>query len=485
MTEVKKSKFMWNVSIVIIAFVILAFGIAAMVQPHRVERYVKPLVIVHIIFTMSWLILFAYQSKLILAGNIGKHRKNLNVGLVLVFLITIQAMYLTYSWGSAARFIGESRDVVVFAILFLWSVRMANKGKMEWHKSLMFIACLNLINPAFTRFGFIVGWSIPVGLAVTNLIWIIVPIIRDKATNGSVHRATIVGILFTFLSNVIMLAIVLSPLMKPITEFMYPEGEPKAIPLPSDFPSTSEVPTIEVSMDSVSYNAPITLPAGYVTVNFTNKTKEMHSAHLIKLDKGYTEKEMINAYMQTQRTNAPRPDWMVHRGGTIAAPGSSAVTLFLEPGNYAWVCVMGDAEPHLAGYEHQAVKVEGKIDRAIKLKEADVTITMTDDKHELNPNIQAGSRALDVINTGSKYHLAAIAKLNEGATKEDVVNFYTTFQGPPPFVGVTATSAIGSGLTARLDLDFEPGNYVLFCMANAEGTFHLLEGAIREFTVNQ
>ena len=61
--------------------------------------------------------------------------------------------------------------------------------------------------------------------------------------------------------------------------------------------------------------------------------------------------------------------------------------------------------------------------------------------------------------------------------------WFTNYNGPPPARGIIATSAIGPELTARIKVDFDPGEYVLYCMANAEGKFHLLDGAITSFTV--
>jgi len=69
-----------------------------MVQPHRIERYFKPFVIIHIILSMGWLILFTHQSRLALKGQLDKHRKNITLATILVVLSTIIAVYITYAW---------------------------------------------------------------------------------------------------------------------------------------------------------------------------------------------------------------------------------------------------------------------------------------------------------------------------------------------------------------------------------------------------
>ncbi len=245
-----------------------------------------------------------------------------------------------------------------------------------------------------------------------------------------------------------------------------------------------EIPTLSVVITDSTFNAPDSVPAGYVKLKLSNNASGMHSAHLIKMDKDYTTEQLIKAYADSMRTGGVRPEWMTHRGGVISEQGESEIELLLEPGNYTWVCVMGDeAMPHFAGYEHKSLKVYGTIDKSQALEPANLTIKMTDENFELDNPIMKGKQAIDIVNTGSKYHLVAISKLNQGAMAEDVTNWFTNFNGPPPAKGIIATSAIGPELTARIIVDFEPGEYVLFCMANAEGKFHLLDGAITSFTV--
>lgn len=244
------------------------------------------------------------------------------------------------------------------------------------------------------------------------------------------------------------------------------------------------IPTAEVLIEPGLYDAPDSLTAGYVTIKMVNNTREMHSAHLIRLDDGYSSEQLIAAYADSSRTRGTRPDWMTHRGGPLGEPGTSSVTLDLQPGNYVWVCVMGpDTIPHFTGNEHQAVVVKEAETETVPLSEPDTEIHMTDENHELTQPLAAGKQSVEIKNTGSKYHLAAISKLNEGFSTEDYLNWFTAPNGPPPAKGVAATSAIGPGLSARLDLDLEPGEYVLFSFANADGIPHMFQGAVQSITV--
>lgn len=242
---------------------------------------------------------------------------------------------------------------------------------------------------------------------------------------------------------------------------------------------------IPVVITDDSFNAPDSVTAGYIKLRLFNNSSGMHSAHLIKLNNGYTTDQLISAYSDSMRTGGVRPQWMTHRGGLISDPGTSEIELFLDSGNYTWVCVMGDeTAPHFAGHEHKSLKVYRKIDKSQILDEPNLTIKMTDENFELDNPIVKGKQTIDIVNSGSKYHLVSISKLNQGSRAKDVINWFKNYNGPPPAKGIIATSAIGPELTARINVEFEPGEYVLYCMANAEGRFHLLDGAITSFTIN-
>jgi hypothetical protein len=217
----RRSRFLLYTGIVIFVFVVIAFGAAAIVQPFRLARYAKPEVIVHIVLVLSWVILFIVQSRLAGAGAITRHRKNLRLGALLVFLITIQGIYLTYKWGDALRLIGESRDVLAFAALFIAAIWAARKGRFEAHKRLMLIAALNLLGPAHIRLGFVLDWSIPTVILATVLTWILPPIAYDLLSRRAIHWATITGIAFSIVTYALVLAIVFSPAIVVIESWFF------------------------------------------------------------------------------------------------------------------------------------------------------------------------------------------------------------------------------------------------------------------------
>ena len=245
------------------------------------------------------------------------------------------------------------------------------------------------------------------------------------------------------------------------------------------------IESVNVVITDDAYLAPDSVRSGFVSLHLDNRSSEMHSAHLIKLENGYSTQELISAYTDSLRNSGGRPDWMIHRGGVISEPGTSSIIMYLEPGQYTWVCVMGsDTNPHFAGHEHKSLTVHGEPKSGANLPKADLTITMTDDGFDMSESIVQGDQSIDILNSGSKYHLVAISKLNTNSTAQDLINWFSTYQGPPPAQGVIATSAIGPELNARINISFEPGEYILYCMANADGQFHLLDGEYLSSSVN-
>lgn len=253
---------------------------------------------------------------------------------------------------------------------------------------------------------------------------------------------------------------------------------------PETISTNTEIPQVLVTTTEKTFKAPDTLYSGYLDISFNNETDELHAAHLIRLDSGYTSTQLIAAYSEALRSGRERPSWMTHRGGVMGERGNHSIRLFLKPGNYTWVCVMGNDEaPHFAGHEQQPVVVLPSGKDQISLPPAAVNIAMTDSTHIINNPFHSGLQTVEITNSGSKYHLAALAKLQEGANESDLITWYGNYEGPPPAKGIYASSAIGPGLSARFDLELTPGRYVLYCMANAEGHFHLLNGAITTFVV--
>lgn len=138
-----------------------------------------------------------------------------------------------------------------------------------------------------------------------------------------------------------------------------------------------------------------------------------------------------------------------------------------------------------------------------------LTITTTEYAFEI-PTITAGNHLMELVNEGKQVHMAALVKLEDGKTKQDVLDYIeeTGTSGPaPPWAtdvgfGVAApgdtvpmaSSAEGPGGDPAAGIEFPAGNYVALCFvpegmtkldeeADPKATPHAMLGMVQEFTV--
>jgi hypothetical protein len=91
---------------------------------------------------------------------------------------------------------------------------------------------------------------------------------------------------------------------------------------------------------------------------------------------------------------------------------------------------------------------------------------------------------LQLSNTSSaEPHEMIVARLDEGADVEDV-RAALDAGARPPATSVGGMQALLPGATQRLQLDLDPGRYVLVCeVPSPDGTPHRAKGMLHEVTV--
>jgi hypothetical protein len=83
-------------------------------------------------------------------------------------------------------------------------------------------------------------------------------------------------------------------------------------------------------------------------------------------------------------------------------------------------------------------------------------------------------------------HELNLLLVTEGKTIEDVKEFLTAPNGPPPFVPVGGINGLSAERSGYIEFDFQPGTYAAICnipSPHAEGHPHWSLGMIKEFTV--
>ena len=259
---------------------------------------------------------------------------------------------------------------------------------------------------------------------------------------------------------------------------------------------------VAFSTADYSFQAPDTISAGWTTFRFANKGDDIHYAHIVRLDSGRTVSELVEAYAEAIRTSGPRPKWLKRFGGPGGtAPGdSSAVTQYLEPGSYVWICPVEDSagNPHFGKGEFRPfVARAAGTEPAPETSRPVATAEIRLQDFGFAIGLSAGRHTIRVENAGVEPHDLVLLKLAPGKTVDDVRAWLNPEKArrteqagdpdaPPESVGSLAggIAAIGPGMEAFFDADITSGEYVLACMATApDGRSHIEHGMIQPFRV--
>jgi hypothetical protein len=247
----------------------------------------------------------------------------------------------------------------------------------------------------------------------------------------------------------------------------------------------------EPAKDSYRFEAPQSIEAGLVEIQFTNSGKLEHEAQLIKIDGNRTTEQALKAFDGVVQ-GRPAPDWFRARGGvgTTKPGGTATVTQRLEPGSYVIVDSGEpegrDVQPHYREGAVSELTVTGEPTDA-GLPEADATIAAAE--YAFTPSgLKAGENKIRFRNNGAQWHHMIVARMNPGASIADVKRFFETEEGEPPIGETNAleTAVIDGGGEEQLtEVNLESGNYALLCFIpdRTGGPPHVAKGMITEAKV--
>jgi hypothetical protein len=246
-----------------------------------------------------------------------------------------------------------------------------------------------------------------------------------------------------------------------------------------------------------SFAGPTTATAGLTELMLENEGAEDHQLALFRLDDGVEAGTVLAALGEAGNLEAGREygEWIAGPNGVSNGASVSVVTT-LEPGQYIVGCLIPspDGTPHamkgmLAALTVSEASAPSAPTTGPEAETADSALPRISlhDYHVMLPDGFDGSGPIEVVNEGDEVHELAIARLADGATANDVVDYETSprpHSAPAPYALVTGTSFIDPGRTGRLDLDLAPGEYVALCFIPApSGEAHLALGMVHPFTV--
>lgn len=242
---------------------------------------------------------------------------------------------------------------------------------------------------------------------------------------------------------------------------------------------------INISAEDFKFYAPLSAPAGLVTLRLANHGQQLHHAQLLKFAGNHTVKDFVAAL----KPNAPPPRWASFVGGpnAVGPNGTSEVTQVLEPGNYAIVCFVDtpDHVPHIMKGMSKDLVVTKPAANMTSLPSSDNTALLTDYNFKLAHPLVKGWQRLTISTSATQPHEFTVIQMAAGKTTKDLLGWVDKMQGPPPGVPMGGVAALEKGRSVSVPLNLTAGNYVLICFVpdSKDGKPHFMHGMIQEQTV--
>lgn len=245
--------------------------------------------------------------------------------------------------------------------------------------------------------------------------------------------------------------------------------------------------------DFVFLEVPDTISSGMNTFRIENQGAFPHNAAIARLTGDHTYDEMIE---YVEGNDGRFPEWAVFMGGPSAplSGETSEASLELYPGNYAIICGV----PVPAGVPHfmKGMTIPLTVTKTNKnnarAPQEDLTMTMDDYSFKMDPEITAGTKTIRVENAADQSHEFILARLEEGKTAGDLLNWLGTVTSadagtlpPAPGKFLNGVSEMEKGLENFITVDFSPGEYALICpiLDEGDGRPHFMHGMVHQFTV--
>ncbi len=254
-------------------------------------------------------------------------------------------------------------------------------------------------------------------------------------------------------------------------------------------PAAAAANEVTITATDYAFDAPAEIPAGLTNFRLVDNGKELHHATLIKLEEGKTYADFMEG-MKAMKPGTPPPGWVVPAGGpnAVGPGGSSALTMVMQPGNYAIVCFIPDAKgvPHVAHGMVKPLTVTANASANTTEPTADITVTMSDYKWDFSQPLTAGKHTLKLVTAPGQPHEFTFFKLMPGKTAADIPKYVETgMQGPPPAMALGGVAGVAAGIPSFYTVDLEPGDYALVCFLEdaKDGKPHFVHGMIQQIKI--
>lgn len=252
----------------------------------------------------------------------------------------------------------------------------------------------------------------------------------------------------------------------------------------------ASIPIIPITAVDYGYIMPSTIDvrAGLVDIAMVDNGTQSHQTQIARLKTGVTQQQVINEFI-TKRNQAAAFSLLTLIGGPdIVSPGYGQETILnLSAGQYVMLClVVGqDGIPHVnKGMIHffMVEPISTQVQENPPHTDGEVIIK---DSGYVLPGVISQARALTlrVANQGSEPHELNIVKLAPGKGIEDIISFFQSPSGPPPFEETGGMAALIAGGSGWIKIHLEPGTYIAlsFIPDQRTGKPQFTQGMINQF----
>ena len=176
----------------------------------------------HALAMVSWLVLFIWQNRLAMHGNLARHRKWGRIAMCLAAFLVAIGTYITLQAiilhrvppiFTPAYFLVLGPVHLIFFIGIL-TAAAARRRQPEWHRRLMLVSTVLLMEPAFGRLVppplLATPWN-PVAEAVMQCALLGIVMLHDRRVRGRIHPALWWGVGCIVASRIIIALLALFP----------------------------------------------------------------------------------------------------------------------------------------------------------------------------------------------------------------------------------------------------------------------------------
>lgn len=240
-----------------------------------------------------------------------------------------------------------------------------------------------------------------------------------------------------------------------------------------------------VTASEYSFDAPASVPAGYVKLRMVNRGREVHHVQLLKLAPGKT----IADFQQAMQAGGPPPAWVTALGGPGAADprGEANATTYMPAGEYLLLCWVPapDGRPHVLHGMVRPLTVTARKRVTGSAPRPDVSIRLVDYGFDMKLPVRAGRRTFEVWTDAPQAHEVILVKLNPGVTAAQFLQAIESPSGPPPGSFIGGVSGLSPRERSYFTADLRRGTYTLLCFVSdhKDGKPHIAHGMFREITV--